>query len=220
MVTASICCCPSSARASPWISGGLCLRGQACAKSAALEIAHQFALKAVQLDPSLPEGRAALGFVLAWKRQHEASLAEIERAFALNPNYVDWRLGLALVVAGKSRRALDVLEASMRLDPFYSPVATFGLGMAHYMLKQYEQALMVLRDCVSRAPNLRGAHLWLVATYARLGRMEEARAEVVEVLRKNPSYSTDATTRRIMGFKSAEDAEHFFDGLRKAGLPE
>jgi adenylate cyclase len=185
-----------------------------------LEIAHQFALKAVQLDPSLPEGRAALGFVLAWKRQHEASLAEIERAFALNPNYVDWRLGLALVVAGKSRWALDVLEASMRLDPFYSPVATFGLGMAHYMLKQYEQALMVLRDCVSRAPNLRGAHLWLVATYARLGRMEEARAEVVEVLRKNPSYSTDATTRRIMGFKSAEDAEHFFDGLRKAGLPE
>jgi Tfp pilus assembly protein PilF len=67
---------------------------------------------------------------------------------------------------------------------------------------------------------MRGAHLWLAATYARLGRMEEARAEVAEVLRIHPDYSIAATTRRIMGFKSAEDAEHFFDGLRKAGLPE
>ena len=41
----------------------------------------------------------------------------------------------------------------MRLDPFYSPLASGILGFAHYMLKQYVQALPVLRDCVSRAPN-------------------------------------------------------------------
>jgi hypothetical protein len=50
--------------------------------------------------------------------------------------------------------------------------------------------------------------------------MEEARAEAAEVLRIHPDYTVTGTARRIMAFKSAEDAEHFFDGLRKAGLPE
>ena len=188
--------------------------------SAALDLAHQFAHKAAQLDPNLPDGRAALGFVLAYMRQHDASLAEIERAFALNPNYVEWRLGMALVVAGRPRRAVDVLEASLRLDPFYSPAASGALGFAHYVLKQYEQALPVLRDCVTRAPNLPAGHRYLAATYAQLGRMDEARAEAAAALRIQPSYSIAETTRRILGFKSPEDGEHLFDGLRKAGLPE
>jgi adenylate cyclase len=186
----------------------------------ALDQAHQFARKALQLDPNLPETHSVLGLVLAWKRQHEASLGEIERALSLNPNYVDWRLGMALVLAGEQRRAVDVLETCMRLDPFHSPVASATLGFAYYMHKEYPQALAALRDSVSRAPNFRSGHGWLAATYAQLGRMEEARAEAAEVLRIHPDYTVTGTARRIMAFKSAEDAEHFFDGLRKAGLPE
>ena len=188
--------------------------------SAALDLAHQCARKAAQLDPNLPEGRAALGFVLAFKGQYDAALAEIERAFALKPNYVEWRLGWALVVAGRPRQAVDVLEASMRLDPFYSPAASAALGLAHYMLKQYEQALPVLRDCIARAPNLRAGHSYLAATFAQLGRMDEARAEVAAALRIQPDYSIAQTTRGALVFRSPEDGEHLFDGLRKAGLSE
>jgi adenylate cyclase len=145
---------------------------------------------------------------------------EIERAFALNPNYVDWQLGLALVIAGQSRRAVDVLAACMRLDPFYAPMASGVLGFAHYMLKQYAQALPALRDCVSRAPNLRAGHTWLAATYAQMGKLEEARAEVAEALRFQSSYTIAEATRRLMGFKSAKDEKHYFDGLSKAGVPD
>src|SRR5262249_24943135 len=116
----------------------------------ALEAAHRFARKAVQIDPNLPEAHAILGAVLTWKRHHEASLIEIERTIALNANYLNWRFGLAFVFAGRSRRAVEVLGAQMRLDPFYPPAASAMLGSAHYMLKQYEQALSVLRDCVLR----------------------------------------------------------------------
>src|SRR5262249_12603791 len=101
---------------------------------AALDRAHQFARRAVELDPTLPEAHAILGLVLTWMRQHDASIAEFERAVALNPNYVDWRFGLALVLAGDARRAVDVLEAYMRLDPFYAPWASFVVGAAHFML--------------------------------------------------------------------------------------
>jgi adenylate cyclase len=188
--------------------------------SDALDQAHRLVRKAVQLDQNLPLAHACLGLILTWKGEHDVSMAEIERAIALNPNYVDWRFGLTLVLAGHSRRAVDVLEAYTRLDPFYSPLASAILGFAHYMLKQYSRALPVLRDCVSRAPNLRGGHSWLAATYARLGLLEEARAEAAEVLRVQPNYTITGTQRRLMAFKCAKDGRHFFDGLRKAGLPE
>jgi adenylate cyclase len=94
------------------------------------------------------------------------------------------------------------------------------LGAAYYMLKRYREALALLRECISRAPNMRNAHVWLAATYAQLGQLEEARAEVAEVLRIEPKYTIDGTERRLRSFKFPEHAEHFFDGLRKAGLPE
>ena len=185
-----------------------------------LDRAHQFARKSLQLDANLPLAHACLGTVLQWQGEHEASVAEFERAIALNPNYVDWRFGAALMYAGNSRRAIDILEASMRLDPFYGSMTECILGAAHYMLRQYVQAMQVLRNCVSRAPNLRSAHVWLAATYARLELLKDARAEVVEVLRLEPSYTIAGTTRRIIAFKQAKDAKHFFDGLHKAGLPQ
>ena len=187
---------------------------------AALDEAERLARKAVQLDPNLPEAHAILGAVLTWKRQHEASLIEIERTIALNPNYLDWRFGLSLVRAGHSRRAIDVLKAQMRLDPFYPPVASAALGFAHYMLKEYAQALSAARECVSRAADLRAGHTVLAATYAQLGQMEEARAEAVEVLRVQPNFTISGTVRQLVAFKDPEDDKHCFEGLRKAGLPE
>jgi adenylate cyclase len=87
------------------------------------------------------------------------------------------------------------------------------------MLKQYSEALPLLRECVSRAPNLRGGDTWLAAIYAQLGKLEEAAAEAAEVLRIDPKWTIN-NGARMLPFQRTEDAEHFFDGLRKAGLPD
>jgi adenylate cyclase len=60
----------------------------------------------------------------------------------------------------------------------------------------------------------------LAATYAQLGQLEGAQAEVAEVLRIEPKYAINGTQRRLISFKFPKHAEHFLDGLRKAGLPE
>jgi adenylate cyclase len=52
-----------------------------------------------------------------------------------------------------------------------------------------------------------------------LGRLEQARAEAAEVLRIQPGFTVTGTPRRTMVFKSAQDGEHYFEGLRMAGLP-
>jgi adenylate cyclase len=93
-------------------------------------------------------------------------------------------------------------------------------GATYYMLKRYAEALPLLRECVSRVPNMRAAHVWLAATYAQLGQLAEARAEVAEVLRIEPTYTIDGTERRLRRLKFLKDAEHYFDYLRKVGLAE
>ena len=67
---------------------------------------------------------------------------------------------------------------------------------------------------------MREGHVWLAANLAQLGRLDEARAEAAEVLRTDPKFTIDGTSRRLFLYKRSEDAEHIFDGLRRAGLPE
>jgi|SRR5262245_11655862 len=94
---------------------------------------------------------------------------------SLNPNYVDRLFGWVLICAGDANRAIGVIHAYMRLDPFYIPFASWPLGYAHYMLGHYWQALPPVRDCA--------------ATLARIGHFEEARVEAAEVLRLAPGFT-------------------------------
>jgi adenylate cyclase len=184
-----------------------------------LNRAHELAKKAVQLDPNLPLAHSHLGWVLLFMRQHEAAIAEFERSRSLNPNFTDPSFGLGLVFAGESARAVEVLQANLRLDPFQNPSRLGYMGHALYMLKRYTEALVPLRECVSSLPHFRIVHLWLAATYGQLGQLTEARAEAAEVLRIEPDFTIERRTRTAV-YKDPKDAVHFLDGLRKAGLPE
>jgi adenylate cyclase len=189
-------------------------------KPETLDRAHQLARRAFQLAPNLPEAHARLGMVLIRRREHGAGIAAFERALALNPNFTDFSIAHSLVLAGEPARAVEAANRHMRLDPFYGPLVPAALGMAHYMLQQYSQALPPLRECAARAPNMRIGHLWLAATCAQLGQIAEARAAAAEVLRIEPRWANLGTGVAIHIFRRPEDAEHLWDGLRKAGLPD
>ena len=185
----------------------------------ALDQAHELVLKAVQLDPNLPEAQAILAHVLSRRPEHDAAIAALERAMALNPNFMDWRFAEVLVLAGEPERAIAAVNRHMRLDPFYVPLAPGWLGLAYYLLRQHSRALAPLHECAGRTPNIRFGHLCLAAAYAQLGKLNEARAEAGEVVRIDPKWTINRGAR-ILPFRRPEDVEHFFDGLRKAGLPE
>jgi adenylate cyclase len=187
---------------------------------ATLDRALELAEIAVHLDDRLPQARAQLGDVLLYKRQHEASIAEFERAFALNPNFIDYRYARALIYAGEPAKAVEVLEANLRFDPFQPLIwSTSWLGFANFMLRRYGEAVRLLRECASRLPNLQWPHLWLAAALAQAGQLEEARREAAEVLRINPGFTIESWNR-LNVFRNPMDAGHRIDGLRKAGLPE
>jgi adenylate cyclase len=181
---------------------------------------EQLARKAIQLDPNLAFARTVLAHALAFRREYEASMSQLERAIALNPNHPDWRLGFVLILAGDASRAVDLLAACVRLDPFCHPLTGGILGFGHYMLGQYAQALPLLRDFAVRGAKWGHSYTWLAATYARLGLLDEAREQVQQVQRLRPQYAKAGSLRQIFSFKDAKDEAHFLDALCLAGLPE
>ena len=103
----------------------------------------------------------------------------------------------------------------MRLNPFHPDWYWGALAAAAYAAHDYEQALMANRRLAGRGaywPLARAA-----ACLAQLGRLDEARAQVHEVLQVKPDFHL---SKESLVYKNPADAEHVIAGMRKAGLPE
>jgi len=186
---------------------------------AALDLAIKLARTAIELNPSLSEAYAELGYNIIRKYDFDAAAAAAERAIALNPAFADYRLAQVFYSVGEPAKAIAIAKMQMRIDPFHPHFVPLMAGIAYYHLKEYHDAQHWLSEAIGRAPNHQYGHAFLAATYAQLGRLEDAHAEAAEVLRLNPRYSISGTQQRVSVLKRAEDMEHLVDGLRKAGLP-
>ncbi len=187
----------------------------------ALERAFEAAKKAVALDDSLPLAHTYLGWAYVWRKQYEEAIAEGERAIALDTNFAEAyaRLGEILSLAGRPEEGLGLVKKAMRLDPHYPPTYLNYLGRAYYAMGQYEEAVAALKRSLTRNPNILSPHRTLAVIFSELGRKEEARAEVAEILRISPRASMEGQRER-MPFKDQAVLERHLEGLRKAGLPE
>jgi adenylate cyclase len=186
---------------------------------AGADLAYELARKAVQLDANLPLAHFQLGMALLLKRRRDEAIAELDFALALNPNYNEYQFGFGLLLAGQAARAIEVLQANMRFDPFGFPLRHLYTGQAYYMLKRYSQAVPHLREAATRVPDMWANYAFLAATHAQLGQFDEARTAVTQLLRTNPGVTVERTTRALP-YNDPRDVEHLHDGLRKAGVPE
>jgi len=145
------------------------------------------------------------------------------------------RIGAQLVDTGSGahrwaerydRKLEDAFAIQDEVVPTIAPVLVAHLNKAEVersLLKApstwqahdfYLRGSEALRAYLSRAPRQRHIRQWLAATYAELGQLEDARKEAAAVLQVEPEFTIFSPFRRI------DDAEHLFEGLRKAGLPE
>ncbi len=185
----------------------------------ALERCNRAARESVRLEPDQAYGYVALGQALTFQRQYEAALAAVERAIAVNPNMTSFRFAYTYILAGEAGRAAQLLQAHMRLDPFFEPNAPMALGFAYYMLGRYQDALPLLQQAVSRAPGMAHGLYVLAMTHAQLDEADKARAAAAKALQIEPWYRIgESLTARY--FKKPADTDHLVSGLRKAGFPE
>ena len=120
---------------------------------------------------------------------------------------------------GRPQEALELVTEAMRRDPYFSSIYFFGLGEAHRLLGNYDEAVAGLEAYRDGVPNSTLPLYMLAATYAEAGRMQEARATVKELLKRNPKASIKGVVKRRR-YKDPAELERVLANLRKAGLPE
>jgi len=160
-----------------------------------------------------------LAYVYLWQKQHDRAIAEAEQALTLDPNEAEGyeTLGEILSFAGRPQDALGLAEKGLRLNPRQPVSLLWLMGRAYLLTGRYDEAIAVLKKTLISNPNYFAAHLDLAVIYSELGREEEARAEVAEVLRVSPGLSLEIWSRN-RPTKDPAVTERFVEALRRAGL--
>jgi len=101
------------------------------------------ARKALEIDRSLGEAHASLGWALThYDYDFAAAEREHERAIELSPRYAtahQW-FALLLIPLGRFEEAFAELKRAMRLDPL-SPIIHISLAWGYYCARLYDKAI-------------------------------------------------------------------------------
>ncbi len=187
------------------------------APDAIKERAITCALTAVRLEPGDGRCHQFLGQAYRFRDNLDMAIQHLERGAALNPSDANGiaQLGAMLSIYGRADEGINLLQQAIKLDPFHPDWYWLGLGTAYYATQRYDDALATNRKV---AGDKRPWHRARVAAcLARLGRMEEARAEATEVLRLKPEFRISV---ELPHYKNSADAENVREGMMMAGLPD
>lgn len=187
----------------------------------ALQQALKYGKDALALDPTVPQVHFALSVAYVWLGKHDLALDSALKVLELDPNYADGYVQLAFtyLVSGDPNKALEALHTAKRLNPLNPFFYITNEARAYFELRQYDTAAKLFEEALERNPNFTFARIYLAATYAHMGRLDDAKWEVQEVLTVSTSFSIANETQR-MPYQNPTDLAHYIDGLRKAGLPE
>ena len=187
---------------------------------AAAEQALTLARKAVALDIDSPEVNWVLGYVeLFVSRDPERAIAAGEQAIVVDPNSADAYalLARAYLATGKPERARELIEKAMRLNPHYPSQYPSVLGYAHFFSKRYDSAIIALEDALRENPERLPPNVYLVATYVRSGRMDDAKWQAETVRSIDPRFVAGTWVER-QAFSDRQTADRLVADLQRAGL--
>ena len=193
--------------------------GWAASREASLSLAYEGAVNAIAQDPKLPLSYFITGLVHRERGDYVKALVEAEKALSYDPNYANAHVLLAtlLYYAGRPEESVERLKKAMRLNPHHPFNYSFHLGQAYFTLRRYDDAIAALQKGVSSNPASERLHIWLAASYAKAGKLDDAEWEAEQVRVLNPDFSL-ATIAKSYPFKSEADRDHLVEALRKAGL--
>lgn len=168
--------------------------------------ARQAALKAVELDPSLAEGHAALAlvhFYYDWNWNDAES--ECRRAIELNPNYATAHSWYSLYLGAMARNSESLAEAqrARELDPL-SPSVGIRLAGAYRATGQYDQALEEAEKTLELDPGFSSAHEARARIFESMGKMSDA----LDEYRKAFDLSQNATRLTALAHRYALSGQH------------
>jgi len=146
--------------------------------------AKQAVIKALDLDETLGEAHASLGFfkfIYDW--DFAGAEGEFKQALDLNPNYAEAHHWSAIYFAnvGPHDQAGAEAKLAVELDPL-SLLMNMTPALTSYLARDYDGAVAELRKVIDMEPNFLAAHSVLGNVYVQQGLYEIAMAEYQKVL--------------------------------------
>jgi tetratricopeptide (TPR) repeat protein len=177
----------------------------------AIDLARQ-ALQVAENDPGTLVNAA---FALAnFGEDIGAMTGLVDRALALNPSFArGWFLsGVLRIWAGQPDLAIEHVETSLRLSPRERVgVPLWAMGAAYFFKRQFDEAAAKLLRAIQDDPGYPSSYRFLAASYAHLGRLDEARAIVAKL-----RAITALVVPSDLPWRNPEDRELLLSGLRLA----
>ena len=168
---------PSYARAYAGLADCYALMGGYTGRPPAefIRKARAAALRALQLDDSLPEAHTALALIVqTYDWDWQTAEREFQRAIALNPNYATAHHWYAehLMWRGRFDEALQESERARQLDPLSLIIAADN-GAILYFSRQYDGAIEKWQSVLELDSDFIRAHL-IKGAYTEKGMFAEA----------------------------------------------
>ena len=195
--------------------------GWADATEQTLSTALATAQRAVELDAHDPFGYGALSFAYIMAGDVRNALDAARHAVELNPSMPEawiW-LGNALLLSGDPDGCIASGKRAQQLNP-QGPMASMAYenpGIAYWETGRYEASLDAARRLVAARPTYFMGHVYLAMSAVSLGHIDEARAEIAEARRVQPSLSLEMV-QRSFGVSRPEIDARRNAALRQAGL--
>lgn len=161
--------------------------------------------------------------LIQYLREYDRGGELVRRAVSINPNNIELVniAGAACLHCGSLDDAVTYFLRAERLNPNGMDSHWNLTGLAHIELVRGNLEQALLWASRSMAANARyGPCFWmLIAANARLGRMEESRKHLANLLALSPDV-TVASIRAGQPAKIADRIEPILEGLLLAGMPE
>ena len=189
----------------------------------AMPLALSAARKALELDDSLAEAHASLGFCLeGFNWDFAAADKEFQRAIELNPGYATahhwyaWHLSLI----GQNREAIAEMKKAQSLDPV-SPVVNADLAELLLISHLPDESIEQSRKTIEMNPGFASAHNQLALAYIQKQMFDEAIVELNEAIKlsgDNPIFLANLA-RAYAESNRREKAAKLLDNLKKRSVP-
>lgn len=140
---------------------------------------RELALRALQLDGTLPEAHIDLAYVSFLEYDWAGAEAEFKKGLELSPGDAvahRW-YSTYLATAGRLDEGLAESETAQQLDPV-SPYMLEGTARSLYRMRRYDEAIEQDKKALALDPQFGYAHLGLGSTYIQKGKYREAIAEL------------------------------------------
>ena len=131
-------------------------------------------------------------------------------------------MAYALIYAGKPQKAFNFVKKAMRLDPHYPAYYLFVLGLAKFVLEEYETAVTFFEKALKLNPEDYVPLIPLAAAMAQLGHGQKATAALDKLQNFLPGIVTISLVRDLplSSYKNPADRNRLLAGLRMAGMLE